>query len=273
MENRMKIFTLRATLALTLIMSVAPALAQTDPQIINIPLSRPGEPITLEINILSAHIEVIGEDREDAMFEISIEDGERKIVTPSGTMSLGNAGYAIEVDEDDNDISLDVGWRDNKVTVVARIPSQADLDLSTLNNGAIIVTNVSGNLELSNVNGPITASGISGSIIAESVNDTIDLSFVSIDDVNTTSLESMNGDLNLHIPANMGAQIQLDASQGKIISDFEVDVQPSTPTIERNEDDGGVEVRVESVIIANINGGGPVIRMKSMNGDIHILKN
>ena len=268
----MRLFTQRAILALLLTIAVAPVLAQGTPQIINIPLSRPGDPISLEIGIMSAHIEIIGEDRDDAMFEILIEDGERKIITPSGPKSLSSAGYSLEIDEHDNEISLDTDWRHNRVTVVARIPLRADLDISTINNGEIIVTNISGNLELSNVNGPITATRISGSVIAESINDTIDIGFVSIDDVNASSLESMNGELNLRLPANIGVQVHLDTSRGEIISDFEVEVLPSTLTVERDDEYGGVQVRIESVIIANINGGGPTIRLKSMHGDIHILK-
>ena len=270
----MRTFILRATtvLALFLGLGLAPALAQSDTQLINIPLSRPGEPISLEIDILSARIEVIGEDREDALFEVTIEEGERKIVTPSGTKTLTGAGYELEVDEHDNRISFDTDWRRNKITVVARIPRHADLDLGTIEDGEIIVSNITGNLELSNVNGPITASGISGSVIAESVNNTIDLSFVSIDDANASSLETVNGELTVRLPATLGAQIHLDTSQGEIFSDFEVDVQPSNPTVIRNDDGNGSEVRIESVIIANINGGGPIIRMNSLNGDINIRK-
>ena len=270
----MRTFTLRATtvLALFLGLGLAPALAQSGAQLINIPLSRPGEPISLEIDILSARIEVIGEDREDALFEVTIEEGERKIVTPSGTKTLTGAGYELEVDEHDNRISFDTDWRRNKITVVARIPRHADLDLGTIEDGEIIVSNITGNLELSNVNGPITASGISGSVIAESVNDAIDLSFVSIDDANASSLETVNGELTVRLPATLGAQIHLDTSQGEIFSDFEVDVQPSNPTVIRNDDGNGSEVRIESVIIANINGGGPIIRMNSLNGDINIRK-
>ncbi len=52
-----------------------------------------------------------------------------------------------------------------------------------------------------------------------------------------------------------------------------MEVVPSQPTITREEDEsGGVEIRVESVIVANVNGGGTVIRMKTLNGDINIRK-
>lgn len=266
----MKYLRIGAILTATLLTSLSPAMAQSDSQLMSIPLSRPGEPMTLEIDILSARIEVIGEDREDALFEITIAEGTRKIVTPSGTQTLKSAGYELEIDERDNHISFDTDWRNNKISVIARIPKRADLDLGTIENGEIIVSDITGNLELSNVNGPVTASGISGSVIAESVNDQIDLGFVSIDDANASSMETVNGDLTVRLPTGQGAQIHLDTSHGEIFSDFEVDVQPSKPAVVFRDDDGGSEVRIESVIIADINGGGSIIRMNTLNGDIHI---
>ena len=249
-----------------------PVSAQGTPQKISVPLSRPGEPYNLDISILSAHIEVIGENREDLEFEITVEQGSRQIITPSGTKPITTGAYSLEVDEDDNYVSVDTDWRTDKVNVVAHVPRRGDLSLSTTNDGEIVVRDINGRLELENTNGPITATGIDGSVIAEAINDTIDVSFTNIDDSDAMALISINGDLNLGIPANAGAQLQIDTSQGQIVSDFEVDVQASEPVIERNEGRRGVEVKVESVIIANVNGGGPVIKLKTLNGDINIRK-
>ena len=94
---------------------------------IDIPLSRQGETANVEIDILSARIEVIGEDRQDASFEVSVVDGERKIVTPSGTQSLKTGAYSVEVEERDNHISVDTDWRANKVALVARVPRNVNL--------------------------------------------------------------------------------------------------------------------------------------------------
>lgn len=261
----------RTAFALTLLSLVTPALAQ-QAQVINVPLSRPGDPIFLEIGIQSARIEVIGEDREDAMFEVTVADGNRKIVTPSGTQSLKGGGYSIEIEEDDNEISFDMDWRVNKVTVLARVPRNADVELQTVNDGEIIVSNLTGNLELYNTNGPITARNIIGSVIAESVNDKIEISFISLDPDNASSMESINGDLILGLPDGVGVTTQLDTSQGEIYSDFEVEVQPAERVVEREEDDDRVSIFIESVIVADINGGGPVVRMKSLQGDINIRK-
>lgn len=261
----------RAAVVLTLLSMAAPALAQ-QPQVITVPLSRPGEPLSLEISIMSARIEVIGEDREDAVFEVTVADGNRKIVTPSGTQSLKGGGYSLEVEEDDNEISLDMDWRVNRVTVVARIPGNASVELHTVNDGEIIVSNLTGNHELYNTNGPITARNMSGSVIAESVNDTIDIGFINLDADNASSMESINGDLILGLPDGVAVTTQLDTSQGEIYSDFEVEVQPAEHVVEREEDDDRVSIYIESVIVANISGGGPVVRMKSLHGDISIRK-
>jgi DUF4097 and DUF4098 domain-containing protein YvlB len=263
---------IQTTLLLLLMLGASSALAQDKPQIINIPLSKPGELITLEISIQSARIEVIGEDREDAEFAITVEEGERKIITPSGTQSLKTGAYAIEIEEEDNYIYVDTDWHANKISIVARIPRRADLELSTTNDGEILVSNIAGNLQLENTNGPIIAKKISGSVIAETVNDSIDVSFASIDASNAMSLSSFNGDLNLGLPPAAKVQLHLDNARGEIYSDFEVDVKPSKPIIERSNDQGGVAVRVESVIIADINGGGSVIKLKTLNGDIKISK-
>jgi len=260
------------TIVLLAACCAATAMAQGQPQVITIPLSMPGEKMSLEISLQSAHIEVIGEDRADAEFSVTVEQEDRKIITPSGAQPIAGGAYSLEVDEEDNHISVDTGWRSTHTTIVARIPRRADLELSTVNDGSIVVRNVEGNLELGNVNGPITASGIAGSVIAESVNDTIDVSFVSIDGSVPMALTSLNGDLKLGLPPRAGAQLHLDTGEGEIYSDFEVEVLPTAPVVERRNDRGGVEVRVESVIVANVNGGGPVIRLKTLNGDINIAR-
>ncbi len=262
----------RMALVLLLMLGATKVSGQEQPQLINIPLSRPGEPITLDISLLSARIEVIGEDREDAEFAVSVEMGSQKIITPSGTKELTGSAYSLEVDEEDNYITVDTDWRASKIAIVARIPRRADLELSTTNDGEILVSNVTGNMQLENTNGPITATNISGSVIAETVNDSIDLSFASIEGSNAMSLSSINGDLTFGIPASAGAQLHIDSAEGEIYSDFEVEVQPTKPVVERRKQRGGVEVRVESVIVVDVNGGGTVVKLKTLNGDIQIRK-
>lgn len=266
----MRTTAVRISFFLAAMLIASPAIAQTESQLITIPISNPAEPVTVDISILSARIEVIGEDRQDAEFTVSVEQGSRKIVTPSGTKELSASAYSLEIEEEDNYISVDTDWRADRVTIVARVPRRADLELSTVNDGEILVSNISGSMQLENTNGPITATDVAGSIIAESVNETIDVSFTEIDESSAMSFETINGDLLIGIPSRAGVQFHIDNANGEIVSDFEVDVQASKPVIERRDDRGGVEVRVESTIVANVNGGGTVIKLTTLHGDIHI---
>lgn len=258
-------------LAAALLSCAGAAFSQNNAEIITVPLSRPGEPVALDVDVLSARIEVVGEDRQDAQFSIRMIGGERRIKTPSGTKTLAGGG-GVSVEEQDNRISIDSETHMNRVEIVARIPRRANLDLSTVNNGEIIVRDVTGTLQLENVNGPITATNIDGSIIAESVNQKIDIGFANVGKDGATSVATLNGDINISLPPNAKAELRIDNARGEIESDFELDVKPTKPTLERKEGRPGVSVRLEDEIVASINGGGPVIKVKTLNGNIRIAK-
>ena len=263
---------LRLFIGVALSLISVPLAAQSQAQVITVPISNPGAPVSIEISILSARIEVVGEEREDAEFAFTVTGGQRQIITPSGPKPLQGGGYELEIEEDDNVISVDTDWRADTVALTARVPRRADLYLDTVNNGEIVVSDITGQLHLENTNGPITAENIRGSVIAESVNDDIKVSLTDIGSDGATALESINGDLRLAIPENAGVRVHLDTGSGEIYSDFEVEVRPSEPTVVRDEDGDGIEVRVESVIIADINGGGPVMRLTTLHGNIEITK-
>lgn len=268
----MHTLTIRTVLCLGFMLGSGGALAQGKPEIITLPITRPADPVTLNIDLISAKIEVIGEDRKDAQIAITMASGERKIKTPSGLKTLSGGG-ALEVMEEDNVITVDSEMPMAKVQLVVRLPRRANLALSTANDGTIAVRDVTGTLQLTNINGPVTATNVNGAVIAESVNDAIDVGLAGINANEATSLSSLNGDLTLRLPANVGAELRIDSSEGQIESDFELDVKPGKPSVVRNEGRRGVSVRVEDAIVATVNGGGPVIKLKTLNGKIKIVKN
>lgn len=260
----------RAAVVLTLALGATAAISQNKPETITVPLTRPGEPISLEIEFISARIEVIGEDRKDAQFAITIGSGERKIKTPSGVRTLAGGGGAFSIEERDNSIEIESDTHTSKVTIVARVPRRADLSLSTVNDGEIIVRDVTGTLELENANGPINATNINGSVIAETLNDNISVAFAGVSTSGATALSSLNGDITIGLAPTQGAELRIDSAEGEIESDYELDVKPSKPTIERSESRRGASVRVEDVVVATVNGGGPVIKVKTLNGNVRI---
>jgi hypothetical protein len=267
------------TLAAMLGAGAAPGQDQTvasapaaQPETITVPLSRPGEPMSMHIDIISARIEVIGEERKDVSLAVTLFGGRRKITTPSGAKTLTGGGSGLEINERDNRVSIESDGPPNRIAIVARVPRRAKLDLSTVNDGEIIVRDIVGDLQMENVNGPITATNINGTVIAESVNAPVVVGLAAVAPGGATSVSTLNGDITLMLPANVKTELHLDSGRGEINSDFELDVKPAKPLIERNERRGGVSVKMENVIVANVNGGGPVIRVKTYNGDIKLAK-
>ncbi|MEO1575333.1 MAG: hypothetical protein AAFU65_10290 [Pseudomonadota bacterium] len=238
----------------------------------NIELSQPGQPMTLEIGMLSANIRVIGERRDDVQLDVDAATGERRIVTPSGSKAIPSSSYKVSATEEDNVVEVNSDWRVSTVDIVARVPVGATLDLWTTNDGTIVVEGVSGEMNLRNINGPITVTGASSAVIAESINEDIEIGFASLESVSASSLTSVEGNLRVALPNRPQVQLQIDTARGEISSAFEVDVVPSAPSVTRKDEDGEVEISVENVIVANINNGGPVIRLKTLNGDIRIDK-
>ncbi|MEL6216193.1 MAG: hypothetical protein AAFQ99_11030, partial [Pseudomonadota bacterium] len=198
--------------------------------------------------------------------------GQHRIVTPSGTKSIPNGSYRVSATEEDNYVEVSSDWRVSTVEIVARVPNTAALELRNINDGTIVVEGVSGEMNLRNINGSITVTDAASAIIAESINEDIRIGFTSLADVSASSLTSVEGNLKVSLPDRSKAQLHIDTARGEISSAFEVDVVPSQPSVSRTDEGGEIEISVENVIVANINGGGPVIRLKTLNGDIQIDK-
>lgn len=254
--------------ALLMAVIAPPANAQASP--ITIELSQPNRPMTLEVGILSAKIIVIGERRNNVELEVDGRENGRKIITPSGPKAVPNGSYRVSASEDNNEVEISSEWNRSQLELVIRVPQTANLNLWTTNDGTIEVRGVTGEMQLENTNGPITVAGAASAVIAESINEDIEIGFSDLKGVAASSLATVNGDLAIVLPARPAVELHIDTARGEITSDFEIEVVPSEPRVSRSQENGTIEIGVENLIIAKIGGGGPVIRMKTLNGDIEI---
>ncbi|MDJ0653821.1 MAG: hypothetical protein QNJ40_06700 [Xanthomonadales bacterium] len=241
-------------------------------QTYNIPLSRPGDPIHLDADLSSGSIRVIGEDRDDVEIEVAGSGGERRIITPSGAKPIPVSSYALDIEEEDNQIEIDTEWGSGTVDLTVRVPRRANLELKTVNDGDISVTDVTGSLDLDNVNGSITATGIRGTVIAETVNEDIIVELLEVTSDEPMALENGNGNITVSLPPDFGAELWMTSRQQEIYSDFEVELRPNEPVFKRDQQGNRIEFELEQKIIALINGGGTRVTLETRQGEIHIRK-
>jgi Toastrack DUF4097 len=135
------------------------------------------------------------------------------------------------------------------------VPQNARLDRISLVNGALTVQKVVGGVDASLVNGKAHISDLSGEASISSVNGSIEANYASLSNVREIRLKSVNGSVELGLPASPNADVKASTVNGGIKSDFPLTVQGS-------------------FVGHNVNGtlgsGGTRIDLSNVNGSIHI---
>jgi hypothetical protein len=92
-----------------------------------------------------------------------------------------------------------------------------------------------------------------------------------------SSFSSMNGDIEVTLPADLKARLKMKTDHGEIYADFDVKVDSSTTTPAPAADDGNkkgalVPRHPDRTMYGTINGGGPDMQFMTYNGRIVIRK-
>ena len=271
----------KAVLLILLIGATGRVQAQTKgTQEMVVPLSEPGKPATIEAKLMSGSVKVIGYDGKDVIVQVMIDSAKEKEEEDGdddakGMKRIGTTGgLDVRAEEHDNVVRINAGMFQNKlVGVTIKVPhNTARINVGTINNGDVTVTDVSGKIEIGNVNGGITAMGISGSVVANTVNGDVIVKFKSVDASTAMAFSSLNGKIDITLPADTKANLKLKSDRNDIFSDFDIAVDKSQPALETKNEDHYHQIKIEDWVTGKINGGGPEIMMQSQFGTIYIRK-
>lgn len=252
-------------------------MAQGEKQL-NVPLSDPGKAYKINMHIIEGSIKVVGYDGKDIIIDAEQDSTKgnrnRNNNTNSGMRQI-NAGNNLDLtaEEDNNVVNISSGSAKRSTTITLKIPqSNVTLNVGTVNNGDITVSNVSGQLEISNVNGPITATGISGSLVATTVNGSVIVTFKTIDPKAPMAFSTLNGNVDITLPADAKANLKLKSDRGEVYSDFDVAIDKTQPKVSRTTEGHMQKISIEDWVYGKIGGGGPEMMMKNMQGNIYVRK-
>jgi hypothetical protein len=190
----------------------------------------------------------------------------------AGLKKISGGALDLEVTENDNVVKVSSNSFSQKMKLEIEVPLDFDLNVSTFNDGVMLVSNVSGELELTNHNDDITAENISGSVLATSFNGAIKVSFNKVKEGTPMSFSTFNGDIDVTFPATLKATFKLKTEQGEILSGFDMNMVKEAPIQKKEMSGGTYKVVIDGSIKGEVNGGGPEFSMKNHNGDIIIRK-
>jgi hypothetical protein len=190
----------------------------------------------------------------------------------TGLKRISGSALDLEVTENDNVVKVSSNSFSQKLSLEIEVPLDFDLNVSTFNDGVMLISNVSGELELTNHNDDITAENISGSVLATSFNGAIKVSFNKVKEGTPMSFSTFNGDIDVTFPAALKATFKLKTEQGEILSGFDMKMVQEAPVQKKERSGGTYKVVIDGSIKGEVNGGGPEFSMKNHNGDIIIRK-
>ena len=247
---------------------------------VNVPLTDPSRPATVHASLMNGGITVTGYNGKEVIVEAKARhEGGGHEAKPDrkaeGMHRLDSRGSGLSVEEQDNEVRVGVKTMNRTVDLTIQVPFNTSLKLRCLNDGDIKVEHVSGEVDVDDLNGGVKLLNISGAVVAHSLNEDVVVTLDQVTPGKSMSFSTMNGDVDVTLPADVKARVKMKSDNGEIYSDFDVkpEANPASPKVtETHGKDGKFRVQFDKVTYGSINGGGPEMQFTTFNGKIYLRK-
>lgn len=202
-------------------------------------------------------ISIKGENRNDILIRACVQ-------TWGGNQEEANAvAKSIRI-ETGSSVRADVpaGTENYGVSFQIRVPRTMNLELKA-HNGGISIDSVEGNIRFETQNGGVNLDDLAGDVRGRTTNGgvKVDLEGASWRG-SGLDVETNNGGVKISMPQNYAARVETGTVNGGFKSDI--------PALNVSNGDNGEKWNRKKRISADINGGGPTIRIVTTNGGVKI---
>jgi len=266
-----------SSIAIVLLFLSFAAFAQDSGQL-RIPLTNPGQSGKLKVDINNGSITVKGSDVKEVIInykttERKVKDKSKSSSSSSGMTKIASNSLDLEATERNNVVSVESDNWNKGVDLVIEVPRNFDLHLEGYNNGFILASNITGEIEAEHYNGKITLENISGSVVAETYNGAITITYDKVTSETPLAYTTYNGNIDLTFPPGTKLSFKMKSKRGDIYEGFGmVMTQEKASTSTERSKSGVYKVKVDTWVRGDINGGGAMVAIQSYNGNIYIRK-
>jgi len=199
------------------------------------------------------------------------EEKEKKI---AGMKQLSGSSSGLEVEEEDNVVTINTQSWKAATDLVIQVPVTSSLEVRSSMDGAVVIEGVSGEIDINNINGPVTLTSVSGNTLVHTVNGDITVVLTRVAADKPLSFSTMNGDIDVTLPADVKANLKMKSEQGEIYSDFDINMtrQPARSEAAEKTEQGKYRITFDKSLYGLVNGGGQEISFNTFSGDIYIRK-
>ncbi|SPE34690.1 conserved exported hypothetical protein [Candidatus Sulfopaludibacter sp. SbA3] len=230
---------------------------------------------TVEARVISGEIVVKTGSGNDVIVEVaghgrtSAADSR----TPAGMHRIDTPWNApLQVEERGDVIHVEVSPRGLGDALTITVPANISLKLNDIH-GGIKVDGVHGEIDAETTHGDITLTSVAGTVVANTVHGSLKVSMNQVDQSKPLAFTTMNGEIDVTLPADVKANVKLRALRGEIWSDFEVKLTGSSNMTRLNRPGAGrYQIVLDKTMNGTINGGGVDATFYTVNGKITIRR-
>ncbi len=173
-----------------------------------------------------------------------------------------NNGWGYHWDCDNGDCNPPYDYVFN---FTVKVPRGINVEVSTVNEGNVVVENMKGAVKANNVNGAIKLSSLEGPADACTINGDVDIDYLR-NPSKDCKYYSLNGDINALFMKGLAANMSFKSFNGELYTNVQkLEGLPSM--IEKDESKEGLKLKVSSNRF-KIGNGGPLQDFETFNGDV-----
>lgn len=192
---------------------------------VHLKFSDPTKAGTVRLKLTWGHVTVTANDAPDVTVSSNIKSKQHEPKAPGGLRRL-DSEVSYSATEKDNVITLDFGGEMagptmSGATVALTVPRRTSVIVSSAFGGNVEITGVSGDVEVHDMNGKVTLNHISGAALVDTVNGKISATFAKVTADKAISFTTMNGKIDVWVPADTRANVRLRTQNGAIYTDFD----------------------------------------------------
>lgn len=151
------------------------------------------------------------------------------------------------------------------------VPVNVNVYVSTINDGEVVIENVSGEVHASNVNGNVSISKVSKVVNASTVNGDVHVAYDGVPQIGG-SFKTINGDIELSANKDAMVNAQFKSFSGDFYTDFE-DVVVDEEVQKESKSMDGTLLKINEYTEVKIGGGGTELEIETFNGNAYLRKN
>lgn len=159
---------------------------------------------------------------------------------------------------------------DYTLNFTLQVPYGVHLQLSTINDGDIVVENMKGSVDADNINGSIKLSNLVRESSASTINGDVDITYTQNPD-KACRFYTLNGDINAYFQKDLGASLSFESFNGEFYTNIN-QIEALPVMVEKQKEGNGIKYKVNGNRY-KIGKGGALLDFETFNGNVYLKEN